>query len=343
MSGSDAQEPGGAQHLSALINGYWAAQVLNVAATLGIADRLAHGPRSAEELAAAAEAHAPSVYRLMRALQTLGICRALEGGRFELTPAGQFLRADVPGSLRGRALFTGDMLWRQFGDLNHVVRTGERTRAVTTGPEGFAALAADPARREAFQQAMAEGSVRAARDALRVFDFGRFANVLDLGGGYGGVLAVLLASHPSMTGAVCDLAYLALPATRYLERAGVADRARFVAGDFFQSVPRGYDAYVMKFVIHDWDDESAARILTHCRAVAAPSARVILVEQVVPDVLGTSVADQAVIRTDLTMMTVGGKERTVEEYRALLAGAGWRLEQVARASAEFSVLEAAPA
>lgn len=340
----EAQPDSGAeQHLSALINGYWAAQVLSVAATLAIADQLAQGPRSASDLAAAVKAHAPSVFRLMRALLTLGVCRAVEGGRFELTPAGQFLRADVPGSLRGRALFTGDMLWRQFGDLNHVVRTGERTRAVVSGPEGFAALAGDPARLEAFQQAMAEGSVRAARDALRVADFGRFARVLDLGGGYGGVLAVLLERYPDMIGAVCDLAYLAQPAIRYLQRAGVADRARFLPGDFFQSVPQGYDAYVMKFIIHDWDDERAGLILRNCRAAADASARVILLEQVVPEMLGTSTADQAVIRADLTMMTVGGKERTAEEYRWLLAGAGWQLERVSRASPEFSVLEAAPA
>ncbi|HEY2589957.1 MAG TPA: methyltransferase, partial [Steroidobacteraceae bacterium] len=306
-------------------------------------DRLALGPRGAEELAAAVQAHPLSVFRLMRALQTLGICRAVEGGRFELTPAGQFLRGDVPGSLRGRALFTGDLLWRQFGDLMHVVKTGERTRVIASGTEGFEALAADPARLDAFQQAMAEGSVRAARDALRVFDFGRFANVLDLGGGYGGVLAVLLASYPEMRGAVCDLPFLTQPATRYLERAGVADRGRFLVGDFFQSVPPGYDAYVMKFVIHDWDDERATCILRNCRAAAAPSTRVILLEQVVPDALGTSTADQAVIRADLTMMAVGGKERTAEEYRTLFAGAGWRLTRIARASAEFSVLEASPA
>ncbi|MGH8217921.1 MAG: methyltransferase [Steroidobacteraceae bacterium] len=343
MSEVETRNSGAGQHLSALINGYWAAQVINVAAMLGIADRLAQEPLSADELAAAAQAHAPSVFRLMRALHTLGICRAVGNGRFELTPAGQFLRADVPGSLRGRAMFTGDLLWRQFGELAHVVRSGERTRVIASGPEGFEALAADPARLDAFQQAMAEGSVRAAQDALRVYDFSRFATVLDLGGGYGGVLAVVLAGHPSMRGAVCDLAYLAQPALRYLERAGVADRARFLPGDFFRSVPAGYDAYVMKFVIHDWDDERAASILENCRAAAAPSARVILIEQVVPEVLGTSAADQAVIRADLTMMSVGGKERTAEEYRALLAGAGWRLERVVRASAEFSVLEAAPA
>ena len=341
MSASEEQDLSAAQHLSALINGYWAAQVVNVAAMLGIADQLARAPHSAHELAAAVNAHGPSVSRLMRALLTLGICRTLQDGRFELTPAGQFLRADVPGSLRGRAMFTGDLLWRQFGELHHVVRTGERTRVIPTGTEGFAALAADPARLDAFQLAMAEGSVRAARDALRVFDFGRFATVLDLGGGYGGVLAVLLASHPRMRGAVCDLPSLAEPAMRYLQRAGVADRARFLPGDFFESVPKGYDAYVMKFIIHDWDDEHATRILTQCRAAAAPSARVILIEQIVPDVLGTSTADQAVIRADLTMMTVGGKERTAEEYRSLLNGAGWRLERVVRVSAEFSVLEAA--
>lgn len=343
MSGSEEQDSGAREHLNALINGYWAAQVINAAAMLGIADQLAQGPRSANDLAAIVQAHGPSVFRLLRALVTLGICRAVEGGRFELAPAGQFLRADVPGSLRGRAMFTGDLLWRQFGELSHAVRTGERTRVIATGTEGFEALAANPARLDAFQTAMAEGSMRAARDALRVHDFGRYATVLDLGGGFGGVLAVLLASHPVMRGAVCDLAYLAQPAVRYLERAGVADRARFLPGDFFQSVPAGFDAYVMKFVIHDWDDEHAARILSNCRAAAAPSARVILIEQIVPDVLGTSTADQAVIRADLTMMTVGGKERTAEEYRSLLSATGWRLERIARASAEFSLIEAAPA
>lgn len=343
MSGSGEQDSAARQHLSALINGYWAAQVLRAAAILGIADQLAQGPRSAQELAAAAKAHDPSVFRLLRALLTLGICREIGGGRFELAPAGQFLRADVPGSLRGRAMFTGDLLWRQFGELDQVVRTGERTKVIQSGTAGFEALAADPARLEAFQTAMAEGSVRAARDALAVYDFGRFANVLDLGGGFGGVLAVLLAHHPRMRGAVCDLAYLAQPAMRYLERAGVADRAQFLAGDFFRSVPSGFDAYVMKFIIHDWDDEHAASILRNCRTAAASSARVLLIEQVVPDVLGTSTADQAVIRADLTMMTVGGKERTAAEYRALLGASGWRLERIVRASAEFSVLEAAPA
>lgn len=329
------------QYVTGLINGFWAAQVLNVAVRLAIPDRLAEGPRSAEELAAAAGAHAPSVFRLLRALHTLAICRAREDGRFELTPAGHHLRADAPGSVRGRALFTGDMLWRQFGDLLHVVRTGERTQAVASGSEGFEALAADPARLEAFQRTMAEGSVRAARDALRFCDFGRFGRVLDVGGGYGGLLSVLLEHHPQMSGAVCDLAYLAKAATAYLQSAGVGHRAEFVPGDFFRSVPAGYDAYLLKFIIHDWDDEHALRILRNCRAAAAPASRAILFEHVVPAALGTSAADQSVIRMDLSMMTMGGKERTAEDYRELLGTAGWELASITP-TGELSVLEAVP-
>ncbi|MGH8261568.1 MAG: methyltransferase, partial [Steroidobacteraceae bacterium] len=157
--------------------------------------------------------------------------------------------------------------------------------------------------------------------------------------GYGGVLSVLLASFPAMTGAVCDLDYLADAARAYLSRAGVGDRAAFVPGDFFASVPEGYDTYVMKFIIHDWGDEDAARILRNCRVAAAPASTIVLLEQLVPEPLGTGASDRAVIRADLTMMTMGGKERTAAEYRELLGTAGWRLSRVVRASAEFSVIE----
>ncbi len=332
-----------ARQLSDLINGFWAAQVANVAALLEIPDRLAQRSQTAAEVASAAGAHAPSVHRLLRAMQTLGLCTAAADGTFTLTEAGHLLRADVPGSMRGRALFTGDMLWKQFGDLEYVVRTGERTRAVVSGPEGFASLAADPPRLDAFQNAMAEGSVRVAHHALQVYDFSRFGKVLDLGGGYGGVLAVLLGKFPAMSGAICDLSYLEEGAKRYLARAGVEARASFIGGDFFESVPAGYDAYVMKFIVHDWDDAHALRILTNCRTAAAPSSRVILLEQVVPDQLGQNPADRAVIRADLTMMSVGGKERTAEEYRALFKQTGWRLSGITAAAEGFSVIEAVPA
>jgi len=332
-----------AQYLSDLINSFWAAPVVSVAAELGIPDRLAHGPQDAATLAEACGAHAPAVFRLLRALVTLGLARETGGTRFALTEAGQLLRADVPGSQRGRALFTGDMLWKQFGDLGYVVRTGQRTRVMASGPEGFAKLAEDPARLHAFQMAMAEGSVRAARAALAVHDFGRYRNVLDLGGGYGGVLTVLLEACPALRGAVLDLPYLESGAQAYLARAGVGARAGFLGGDFFAQVPSGFDAVVMKYIIHDWDDEPALRILANCRRAAQPDTRLLLLEQVVPERLGQERGDQAVIRADLTMMTVGGRERTAAEYAALFARSGWRPVGITAAGEGFSLIEARPA
>ena len=328
------------QHISQLINGFWAAQVINAAAILALPDHLASGPMSPAELAAASGAHAASVQRLLRALVSLGLCSQAEDGRFVLTEAGTFLRGDTPGSVRGRALFTGDMLWKQFGDLTHQVKTGGRTQSMISGAEGFAALSRDPPRLHAFQQAMAEGSTVAAQGAMEVYDFSRFSDVLDLGGGYGGVLGELLRAHPAQTGAVFDLAYLQEGATAYLAAAGVADRARFLGGSFFEEVPGGFDLIVMKFIVHDWDDQEALAILAKAREGADAGATLVLLEQVVPEVIQPTPEHQAVIRADLTMMGMGGKERTAAEYAALLADAGWRLTRILPSGAAFSVIEA---
>jgi len=331
------------QQVTQLINGFWATQVLAVAVHLRIPEQLCDGPKSATEIAAFAQAHGPAVYRLLRALHTLGICRAVAEQRFELTPAGRLLRPNVPRSLSGRARFCGDMLWQQFGDLAYVVKTGNRTRVVDTGPDAFKKLSADPGRVESFQRAMAEGSVRTARDAVVHYDFSKFASVLDLGGGYGGVLSVLLKENPALTGAVCDLPYLEQPALRYLDDAGVGGRGRFEPADFFAAVPGPYDAYVLKFIINDWDDEHCLKILRNVHCAASPTSTLILLEQVIPDELSTKATDQAVIRADLTMLTIGGRERTAAEYRELLAQGGWTLTQVIQISPEFSLLEAAKA
>ncbi|HEY5412388.1 MAG TPA: methyltransferase [Caulobacteraceae bacterium] len=327
------------QHVSQLINGFWAAQVINATATLALPDHLAAGPMSPAELARASGADAPSVQRLLRALVSLGLCSQEPGG-YALTEAGTFLRADTPGSVRGRALFTGDMLWKQFGDLTHQVKTGGRTQSMISGAEGFAALSQDPPRLHAFQQAMAEGSTVAARDAMQVYDFGRFARVLDLGGGYGGVLGELLRASPAQTGAVFDLAYLQEGASAYLERAGVGDRARFLGGSFFEAVPGGFDLILMKFIVHDWGDGEALAILAKAREGAGAGATLVLLEQVVPEVIQATAEHQAVIRADLTMMGMGGKERTAAEYAALLADAGWRLTRILPSGAAFSLIEA---
>ena len=331
------------QYVSQLIGGYWAAQVACAAAALSLPDTLAKGPATAEDLAASAEAHAPSVWRLLRAMVSLGLCTQEADGRFVLTPAGHCLRADTPGSVRGRALFIGDRLWKQFSDLTHQVKTGGQTQMLLGGAEGFAAMKDDPAGLHTFQQAMAESSRMAARDAMTVYDFGRFTRVLDLGGGYGGVLGELLKANPAQTGAVCDLPFLKDGAEGYLLNAGVGDRARFLGGSFFEAVPEGFDLILMKFIIHDWGDGEARTILQQSRAAAGADTTLVLIEQVVPDVIAVTPQHQAVIRGDLTMMGIGGKERTAEEYRALLAESGWTLAGITPSSAAFSVIEARPA
>jgi hypothetical protein len=331
------------QHTSQLINGFWTAQVACAAAALSLPDHLAAGPLTAEALAEAAGAHAPSVHRLMRALVSLGLCVQAPGGGFALTEAGQYLRADAEGSVRGRALFTGDMLWKQFGDLTQQVKTGGRTGQVVSGAEGFEILRNDPPRLHAFQQAMAESSRIAGQAAMRAYDFGRFRRVLDLGGGYGGLLAELLGANPGQTGAVFDLPYLEAGARAYLERAGVAGRARFIGGSFFETVPPRFDLILMKFIVHDWDDGEAGAILAKTRETADAATTLVLLEQVIPDAIEVSIDHQAVIRADLTMMGMGGLERTAEEYRALLAEAGWRLERIVSTPGAPSVIEAVPA
>jgi hypothetical protein len=331
------------QHASQLVTSFWTAQVACAAAALSLPDHLAAGPMTAEALGAAANAHAPSVHRLLRAMASLGLCTQEADGRFALTDAGGYLRTDTPGSIRGRALFTGGMMWKQFSDLTDQVRTGGRTQTMLTGLEGFEDLKNDPPRLHAFQSAMAESSQIAARDAMKTYDLARFARVLDLGGGYGGVLAELLKAHPHQTGAVCDLPFLEPGAADYLQRAGVADRARFIGGNFFEAVPAGFDLILMKFIIHDWGDEEARTVLTRAREAAGSDTTLVLLEQVVPDVIAATPAHQSVIRGDLTMMGIGGKERTVQEYRALLAESGWRLDAIVPSGPAFSVIEARPA
>ena len=178
---------------------------------------------------------------------------------------------------------------------------------------------------------------------MQVYDFGRFQRVLDLGGGYGGVLAELLRTHPAQTGAVFDLDFLEGGASAYLAHAGAAARARFIGGSFFEAVPGGFDLILMKFIIHDWGDEESHAVLAKARESADAGATLVLLEQVVPETISATAEHQAAIRSDLTMMGMGGKERTASEYEALLAGSGWSLTAITPSGAAFSVIEARPA
>ncbi len=325
-----------AQALSDLIEGFWITQVIGTAVALGIPDVLAHGAKSYEEVASACDADPSCVLRLLRGLRTVGVCNSGSGQNFELTARGHLLRGDVPGSMGGRAKFTSGIMWDLFAQLTKVVKSGQ---SLPSGREGFERLAEHPGL-VGMHQAMVESSIKVLGDAAQVHDFGRYARVLDVGGGYGGALATLLRQHVQMRGSVLDLHYLAEQAGAHLRNAGVADRAEFVAGDFFESVPAGYDCYLLKYIVHDWGDEQATQILRNCAAAARGDSRVILLERVLPEVLDQRRAHRAVMEIDLAMMTTGGKERTEEEYRSLLAAAGLRMVSITPTSSPCSVIEA---
>jgi hypothetical protein len=322
-----------------LIEGFWITQLIGTAVALGIPDQLAAGAASCEAIARSCESDAGCVLRLMRALQTVGICRQRAGSNFELTERGQILRREVPGSIRGRALFTSGIMWDLYGQLTTVVRTG---RALPAGREGFNRLAEHPGL-TGMHRAMIESSIGVIAAAASVHDFGRYSRVLDVGGGYGGALAALLQLYSGLQGSVLDLEYLADGATAYLRDTGVADRAQFLAGDFFESVPAGYDCYLLKYVIHDWNDPEASQILRACAAAAGQDSHMILLERVRPETLEQTPAHQAIMQIDLAMMTTGGKERTQEEYRSLLACAGLRMTSVTSTALPCSIIHAVPA
>ncbi len=328
------------QSLSDLIEGFWTTQLIGTAVAVGIPDKLAAGALSYQEVAQSCEAEPNSVLRLLRALQTIGVCRGTEHSQFGLTDKGRLLCTGVPGSMRGRALFASGLLWKLFGDLESAVRTGRPSQRITLGREGFDQLAHDPGL-AGMHQAMVESSIKVVSAAADAHGFERYSRVLDVGGGYGGALTALLQRNPRMRGDVLDLGYLESQASEYLRRAGVAERARFIAGDFFESVPPGYDCYLLKYIIHDWDDAHALSILRSCAAAAAPSAEIVLLERVLPAELNET--HRAIAQIDLAMMMTNGKERTEEEYRRLMGSAGLRVLTVTPAASGCSVIRAASA
>jgi hypothetical protein len=329
---------GAGRSLSDLIEGFWTTQLIGTAVALGIPDQLGDGAKSCEQIARSCESDPHCVLRLLKALQTVGVCRAAPPASFELTERGQLLRRDVPGSMSGRATFTSGIMWNLYGELAKVIKTG---RSLPAGREGFNQLAEHPGL-AGMHQAMVESSIRVVESAIPVHDFGRYSSVLDVGGGYGGALAALLRRYGHMSGSVLDLQYLATEARAYLRKSGVADRAAFAAGDFFESVPEGYDCYLLKYIIHDWDDAHALRILRSCAVAAGRDSHVILFERVLPEVLEENPVHQAIMEIDLAMMTTGGRERTAEEYRELLSAAGLQMIGVTATASPCSVIHAVP-
>lgn len=332
-----------AHRLLELISCSWMAQAIYVAAELRIADLLADGPKTSEQLAEVAGAHAPSLSRLLQALVTIDICRRREDGTFEMTPLGSLLNTDAPGSLRHWTIWWGGHLWPIWGQLLYSVRTGQSARKLLLGTDGFEHLERDPEAAALFDRAAAEMTRLTAENVVRAYDFSSLRHVMDVGGGCGELLISILRGNPATRGILFERPHAIEHGRRHLEQAGLASRCEFIAGDFFESVPSGGNAYVLKSVIHDWNDEQSRLILKNCRQAIGRDGRLLLIEQMLPAQLTTSPAHQAMVRSDLNMLiTLAAQERTEGELRSLLESAGFRVSRVVPAGLTVSVIEAVP-
>ncbi len=330
-----------ARELHRLVAGYQASQAVHVAATLGLCDLLADGPRSVAELAEAAGADERSLARLMRALTAVGLYVSDGDGTFANTELGHALRTDAPRSVAGRARLVGRAFhWRAYGSLERSIRTGESAFAAVHGESVWAYLAKRPDEQEIFDEAMTALSQAVADDVVSAYDFGRFGTVVDVGGGRGMLLAAILSRYPSVDGVLFDQPDVVAGAHELLSANGVSLRCRVVGGDVFDSVPEGGDAYLLKSVIHDWPDTESVEILRACRRSMPAHGCLLLVEQLLdesPDPVRTAFSD-------LTMLVMaGGRERTTDEYGSLLKAAGFDLTRTVTTGSDVFVIEAAPA
>jgi hypothetical protein len=318
----------------------WVPQALHAAAALGVADAMGSGARGSDEIADAVGADRGGLYRLLRALTVIGVCEELEGRSFRLTPLGECLRAGGSDTVRSWALLMGSPeIWGAWGSLADCVRTGDHAWKLE-GTDAFSYLQQNKKLGAIFNQAMLEVSSRTARAVVEAYDFSQAGTIVDVGGGYGTVLAQILVRNPRAKGVVFDLAHCAEGASSLFREKGLADRARFQEGDFFDTVPGGADLYLLKSVIHDWDDEKSLRILANCRSAMGGSSVLLVIEPVVPDRLGGSRFDNILVASDLNMMVnTGGRERAECEFRKLFDAAGLRLRRVVRTPSAMCLLE----
>ena len=324
--------------------GHYVSRALHLAAKLRIADLLAAGALPAGELAAKTDCDAAALRRVLRLLASVGVLAEDEDGAFALAPLGEALRSDVPGSARALVmLFAGVSIQDSWKELEYCVRTGQpafRKR----DPDGDAFSNMDAEQQETFDAAMATFAPQNAAAIAAAYDFSRFGSVVDVGGGNGALLVGILGANPGLRGVVFDRPAAAEGARRLVAQAGLGSRCEVVAGDFFEAVPEGADAYLIKHVIHDWNDAQAAGILRSCRRAMKPGARLLVAEGVYPARIDTSLASRGAAANDVNMLVVaGGRQRSESEFRALYDAAGFTLTGIVpTASPALCLIEGVP-
>ena len=326
------------QKLLRMLTGYWVSQMIHVAAKLGIADLVKESPKTAEELAKTTKTDAPSLYRLLRGLASVGIFAEDDARRFGLTDMAKCL-LDEPLSQRAVAIMLGDEHYASWGSLLYSIQTGKPAFDHRYGKPIFDWYSEHPEQAKIFDAAMTGFHGEETQRIIDAYDFSAFKTVVDIGGGNGSVMIPLLNRNPSVRGIIFDLPGVVERTRPNLAKAGLAERCQAVAGSFFENVVAGGDAYMMRHIIHDWTDEQSLTILKNIRKVIPAHGKLLVIEMVIPpgneEHLGKLL--------DLNMLVIpGGRERTEAEYRKLYADAGFKLERIVPTKANVSVVEGRP-
>jgi hypothetical protein len=325
-----------------LARGTFVARAMHAATRLGVADALGGGAKTYADVAHQAGLDPDRTRRLLRALASIDVVRDLGAGRFELTPVGHCLRADVPGSMRPMMLMM-DSMWGEVQYLPESIRTGKNGFELRHGQAPFTYLAQNPERAAIFNDAMTRLSIITGVEVPKAYDFSKVRHIVDVAGGHGLVVASILKANPHLTGTLIDMPNVVEGTRPLLAREGVADRCEVVAGDILTAVPEGGDLYLLSHIIHDWNDEPARQILRACRRAMGPQAKLLMVDMVLPDQVVPDPRAAAELLFDLTMMVaMGGRERTAGELEALLGTAGLRLERIIPMPIQDKLIEAVP-
>ncbi|GCL46282.1 O-demethylpuromycin-O-methyltransferase [Microcystis aeruginosa NIES-3806] len=324
--------------LTQMVSGYWLSQAIYAAAKLSLAEHLSKGAKSCQELASLTETNPAALYRLMRALASVGIFQETESQQFILTPLAEHLSSDHPRSVKATAIMLGEAPhYQAWGNVLHSIKTGQPSFDDVFGMGVFEYFQTHPLDAEIFEQSMNSFSLSEEKAILAVYDFSEFQTLVDVGGGYGEMLGTILEQYPQLKGILFDEEYVISHCQPTLEKHGIVDRCQTVGGSFFESVPSGGDGYLLKHIIHDWDDRRAIAILKNCCQVLDSNGKVLVLEMVVP--AGNNPSAAKMLDLNMLVMCPGGKERTAEEFEELLSQAGLKLNRIIPTQEDICIIE----
>lgn len=327
--------------LAEIVDGYQSTALLYAAIKLGLPDKLSAGNWHADQLAMEIGCSASYLHRLLRALAAIGVCKESQCNTFELTEAGQQLAVSSSSGLRERTMLAVEQYWPVWANLDYSVRAGRSAYNYTFGAEPWEYRHKNPGLSGIFNSWLVKETMSAAASVVEQIDFSGVKRVADIGGGGGGLLALILNAYPYLEGILFDQPHVVAETENKFRNSGALRMPEFMAGDFFKEIPVEADLYFMKSVIHDWGDDDARRILGNCRAAMHDGAQLMLVERILPQMADQ---DRATIMIDMQMMLVtGGRERRLEEFESLLQCEGFAVSGVVRATEEFSIIKALPA